>query len=304
MKNFHSPRVKILYNGIDKTDQIGWIDISIEDFESDEADVLRITMHWQNAKPREEDNIKIYVDDNFLGDFTISTIKYNYKISYEIEAISANYFKEFREKKNRTFEEMSYKEILTSIAKENGYEIKADFQRMDEITDLEQYDTSDCAFCKNIADDLELTFCIKSKTLIFIDKDKSRNRPEYELKENEIIDLNYQINHTKEYKSAIIRWFDREFNEWAETQVGNGRPVLKFSQYAIDENDAERIAQAKLKRQKNSVLAGSVTTMGVPFFAGGYITLSLNDEPKKIRAIISKITHKINSSWTSTVEFF
>ena len=114
---YRAPQIKILYNGVDKTNIIPWIDINIDDYESDESDVLNVIMHWDSPLPREEDEIKIYVDGAFLGDFTIATIKYNYKQSYEIEAISANFFKAFREKKNRTFKEQSYKKILESIAK-------------------------------------------------------------------------------------------------------------------------------------------------------------------------------------------
>ena len=301
---YRAPKIKILYNGVDKTDMIPWIDINIDDYESDESDVLNVLMHWSAPLPREEDEIKIYIDGAFLGDFTIATIKYNYKQSYEIEAISANFFKSFREKKNRTFKAQSYEQILRSIAKENGYNIKIDFNRMDEVGDIEQYDLSDCAFCKKIADDLEITFCVKNKTLIFIDKDKDHDRVEYTITEDEIIDLNYQINHTKKYNACEIKWFDSEKNKSVVSKVGVGTPVLKFSDFARDEAEALSKAEAKLKRQKNSVLAGTVSIHGRPFFAGGFINIKLKDEPKTLRAIISKITHSINNNWLSTIEFF
>ena len=80
--------------------------------------------------------------------------------------------------------------------------------------------------------------------------------------------------------------------------------MLKFSDFARDEAEALSKAEAKLKRQKNSVLAGTVSIHGRPFFAGGYINIKLKDEPKTLRAIISKITHSINNNWRSTIEFF
>ncbi|MDL0089947.1 phage late control D family protein [Campylobacter gastrosuis] len=303
LEQFKRPEVTILYNDVDKTDAIHWTDIQISDFESDEADTLSVTMLWSNAKPREDDNIKIFIDGYFLGSFTITTIKYNYLVSFEIEAISANYFKEFRQKKNRTFLDKSYKDILTQIAKENGYNLKIDFERMDEVGDLEQYDLSDCAFCKKIADDLEITFCVKNDTLIFIDKDKETKRTEYFLNDDEIFNLSYQINHAKIFNSCEIKWFDTKTNKSVVSKVGKGTPVLKFSDFARDKHEALRKANAKLKRQKNSVLAGSVSTISKPFFAGGYLTLNLKDEPFKLRALISKITHKINTSWTCEIEF-
>lgn len=303
LEQFKNPKVMILYNDVDKTDAIHYTDIQINDFESDEADTLSITMLWNNAKPRENDNIKIFVDGYFLGSFTITTIKYNYLISFEIEAISANYFKDFRQKKNRTFFNKSYKGILTQIAKENGYKLKIDFKRMDEVGDLEQYDLSDCAFCKKIADDLEITFCVKNDTLIFIDKDKQTKRTEYFLNEDEIFYLSYQINHSKVFNSCEIKWFDTKKNKSVVSKVGKGTPVLKFSDFARDKNEALKKASARLKRQNNNVLVGSVTAINKPFFAGGYININLSNEPYKLRALISKITHKISTSWICEIEF-
>jgi hypothetical protein len=36
----------------------------------------------------------------------------------------------------------------------------------------------------------------------------------------------------------------------------------------------------------------------------GYINIKLKDEPKTLRVIILKISHKINNNWLSTIEFF
>ena len=36
----------------------------------------------------------------------------------------------------------------------------------------------------------------------------------------------------------------------------------------------------------------------------GYINIKLKDEPKTLRVIISKISHRINNNWLSTIEFF
>ena len=42
---YRAPKIKILYNCVDKTDEIPWIDIGIDDYESDESDVLKVLMH-------------------------------------------------------------------------------------------------------------------------------------------------------------------------------------------------------------------------------------------------------------------
>ncbi|MGP1580320.1 MAG: phage late control D family protein [Wolinella sp.] len=303
LAQLNAPKIRILYNEADKTEAINWIDITINDFESDEADTLLLSIHWQSPIPRQKDNIKIYVDNHFLGSFVISTIRYNYKKSYEIEAISANFFESFKEKKNRTFLRQSYEQILRGIAKENGYNIKIDFARMKETGDIEQYDMSDCAFCYKIAKDLEITFCVKNNTLIFLEKDRQAPRVEYKISDDEIIDLTYQINHTKLYRACELKWFDTKRNRSFVAKAGKGTPILQVSDFARNKEEALKRAQARLIKQQNSYIQGTLTTHGVAFFAGGYINITLDDEVKNIRALITKITHKINNNWISTIEF-
>lgn len=240
-----------------------------------------------------------------MGHFIISTIKYNYKKTYEIEATSANFFNGFKEKKNRTFENSSYADIIKSIAKENGYNHKIDFKRASEITTLEQHDLSDSAICKKIADDLALTYCIKNNTLIFIEKDKEYKRIEYSISENDILAFNYEYKFLEVYKSIQLTWFNSADNTEEIITVGKGEPVKKMTSFETDKNEAIKKAQAKLKNQNNSEFKGNLRIHGKAFFAGAFLNIKLNEKPNNLRGIISKITHTITAQgWFCDIEIF
>jgi len=300
---YKAPKVKILYNGIDKTQAMDWISISIEDNEGKDTDKINITLGYGNTQPRFKDTIEIYVDDFFLGHFTIATIKTKYKKTYEIEAIAADFMSELKERKSRSHLGKSYKAVIESIAKEHDLNTKLNFERMNEITDLEQYDMSDVAFLQKIADRLNLTFTIKNKTIIFIDKDKVADRVTYSLDESDYIELNFEQTEITNYQSCEVTWHDTKTNKDEVAKVGNGEPVLKRQIFSADtKEEALKIAQSYLQQNQNGSFKGNVRCMGVPFFAGGYLNLQIEGETKLV--IIKKINHTINSAWISNIEFF
>ncbi|WP_226996910.1 hypothetical protein [Campylobacter pinnipediorum] len=174
---------------------------------------------------------------------------------------------------------------------------------MNDVVELEQHDLSDAAFCEKIADDLDLTFSIKNQTMIFIDKDKKADRVEYFLNDDDYIDLSFEQLETTNYKSCEVTWQDTKTNETKITKVGDGEPVLRRQLYSADtEQEALKIANSYLQQNQNNTFKGNVKCMGVAFFAGGYLNLQIENETK--RAIIKKITHTINKSWISDIEFF
>ena len=298
-----SPKVQIFYNGVDKTSSMDWISISITDNEGKDTDKLNITLGYGSPAPRFKDTIDIYVDSFFLGHFIIATIKTKYKRSYDIEAIAADFMSSLKDRKSRSHVKLSYRQIIENIAKEHGLNVKINFERSNEVVELEQHDMSDAAFCEKIANDLDLTFSIKNKTMIFIDRDKVTDRVEYDLSEDDYLELNFEQTEVTNYASCEVTWRDTKAGQDKVTVAGSGTPVLKRQIFSADsEAEALKIAQSYLQNKQNSSFKGNVRCMGVPFFAGGYLNLQINGETK--RAIIKKITHTINKAWISDIEFF
>lgn len=298
-----SPKVQIFYNGVDKTSSMDWISISITDNEGKDTDKLNITLGYGSPAPRFKDSIDIYVDGFFLGHFTIATIKTKYKRSYDIEAIAADFMSSLKDHKSRSHVKLSYRQIIENIAKEHGLNVKINFERSNEVVELEQHDMSDAAFCEKIANDLDLTFSIKNQTMIFIDRDKATDRVEYSLSEDDYLELNFEQTEVTNYASCEVTWRDTKAGQDKVTVAGSGTPVLKRQIFSADsEAEALKIAQSYLQNKQNSSFKGNVRCMGVPFFAGGYLNLQIEGEAK--RAIIKKITHTINKAWISDIEFF
>lgn len=298
-----SPRVQIFYNGVDKTSSMDWINISITDNEGKDTDKLNITLGYGSPAPRFKDSIEIYIDGFFLGHFIIATIKTKYKKIYDIEAISANFMSSLKDRKSRSHIKLSYKQIIENIAKEHGLNAKINFDRSNEVVELEQHDMSDAAFCEKLANDLDLTFSIKNKTMIFIDRDKVADRVEYSISEDDYLELNFEQAEIPNYASCEVTWRDTKAGQDKITIAGSGTPVLKRQIFSADsEAEALKIAKSYLQSKQNGVFKGNVRCMGVPFFAGGYLNLQIEGETKRV--IIKKITHTINKSWVSDIDFF
>ncbi|MGG7049051.1 MULTISPECIES: phage late control D family protein [unclassified Campylobacter] len=303
--SFHKPKVKILYNGKDKTAIMPWVNISIDDNEGDEADKLNIVLEYNSPKPRAKDTIEIYVNDNFLGKFIIVGIKFNYKKTIEIEAISADFTKDFKTKKNRTFLEKSYHKIISQIAKENNYNTKIDFDRSSEIVTLEQHDLSDVAFLHKIAKDLNLSFSVKNNTFIFLDRNKEKERLSYDYSADDAISLSYEFIHTSsQYKSCEVTWHNTKTGKDETVRVGSDEPTLKIVSMQDSKDEALKLAKSKLQVQKNSEIKGNMQIVGEPFFAGAYLNVYFSDTNKTMKFIIKKISHKISTAWISDIEFF
>ncbi len=302
--NFLKPRVKILYNGADKTHLMTWHKIKIEDNEGDEADKLNINLAWHNAKPRVKDEIKIYVNDYFLGSFTIVALKYDYKRSIEIEAISADFTKDFKTKKNRTFLNKTYADIIKQLAHENSYDFKIDFARSGEVVTLEQHDQSDVAFLDKTAKDLNLSFSVKNNTLIFYDRDKNSDRVTYKYDVNNAISFNWEEKETTKYGSCEVTWHNTKSGADEVVRVGQGAPTLKLVSMQDSEDEAFKLANSKLQNQKNGEKSANLKILGEPFFAGGFLRLTADGRAEPFKFIIKKITHNIDSSWQSDLELF
>lgn len=303
VKGFYKPYVKVFYNGVDKTSEFNWTSLTIEDYEGDLADRLSAVMVYSNARPKMKDAIEIFVNGLFLGKFVVSSVRVDYRVSFTIEAVSVDFMSDFTKEKNRTFENLSYKEIIESVAKENGYKTKIDFKRMDEVFLLEQHGESDMNLCDRLAKELELTFCVKNGYLIFYDRDNDSHRVTYRYNADDAISLSYTKREKEVYKSCEIKWHDTKWARHKVARVGSEEPCLNLTSMQKDEASALKFAESKLKNQKNLEISGNMSIMGEAFFAGGFIEILFDDEITK-KFIIKKVTHKINRAWISEIEFF
>ncbi|TLD80189.1 phage late control D family protein [Helicobacter sp. MIT 05-5293] len=303
IEQYIAPKFAITHKGNTKH-QMRILSLSYMDYEKDNVDMLSLTLAPHSKLPSFGDRIELLLGRsalNFMGAFYVSSIKENYLQHYTIEATSIDYTKEFKIIKSRSFESLSYAQILQSIARENNLKAKLDFKYQDSITHLEQNDESDSALCKRLADELDCSFSVKNDTLIFLDRDKSFDRRTYTINARDTLSLEIEYFAQKHYKSVELTYQDESGNT-RNVKVGKGVPIYRMSREAKDDNHALQMATTRLQALNAKKTKGHLSAIGRVLFAGGY--LSLTKDSTTSTHIITQVTHHLNSqSWNMNVEF-
>lgn len=303
IEQFIAPQFAITHKGI-RNHSLLILSLSYMDYEKDSVDTLSIILAPHSKLPSFGDRIELFLGRNslnFMGAFYVSSIKENYLQHYTIEATSIDYTKEFKIKKSRSFESLSYAQILQSIARENNLKTKLDFKYRDSITHIQQTNESDSALCKRLADELDCSFSVKNDTLIFLDRDKSFDRRAYAINARDTLSLEIEHFAQKHYKSVELTYQDESGNT-RNVKVGKGVPIYRMSREAKDDNHALQMATTRLQALNAKKTKGSLSTIGRVLFAGGYLQLKKDNATST--HIITQVTHNLDSqSWNMNLEF-
>ncbi|PAF50871.1 contractile injection system protein, VgrG/Pvc8 family [Helicobacter sp. 13S00477-4] len=296
---YKSCEFKITLNDKDISDLI--VSIAYEDFESDQSDTLKIKI-FPTITPKLKDKVRFYIDNHLIGSFSIASIAYTYKSSYECDCSSIDYSSNFRMRKNRSFDKLSYKQILQSIAKENNLTLKIDFKRMDEIVHIDQINQSDSSLCYHIAKELNLTQCIKNDTLIFLEK-ASEKKPSISLNASDCVSVSLQSYAKMFYQSVEVSYQNAQSNEGKTIKIGKSEPVLKRYLHSKSDDEAYKKAQGLFKSIQSNKKKGTLEIAGRLIYAGTLLKLS-GDKELEGQYVINKVSHSIDSSgWRILVEF-
>ncbi|PAF49201.1 hypothetical protein BKH41_03725 [Helicobacter sp. 12S02232-10] len=297
--NYNNHQFKITLNDKDISHLV--TSISYEDFESDKSDTLKIKL-FPSIKPNLKDKIKFFIDNHLMGSFYIASIEYTYKTSYEIECASIDFTSNLRTKKNRSFDKLSYQQILESIAKENNLTPKIDFNRMDEIVHINQINQSDSSLLFHIAKELNLTQSIKNDTLIFLEKN-SNKKPTITMNADDCISVKLESYSKLFYKSVEVTYQNTETNALKTIRIGQEEPTLKRSIHSKTDDEAYKRAEGYYKSIQSDKRKGSIESIGRIIYAGTILKLG-GDEEISGEYVIKKISHSIDSSgWRMSVEF-
>ncbi|WP_300446155.1 phage late control D family protein [Helicobacter typhlonius] len=303
IEQYIAPHFALTHKGSTKH-QMKILSLSYMDYEKDNVDMLSLTLAPNSKLPSFGDRIELLLGRNslnFMGAFYVSSIKESYLHHYTIEATSIDYTKEFKILKSRSFENLSYAQILQSVARENNLKTKLDFKYKDSITYIEQIDESDSALCKRLADELDCSFSVKNDTLIFIDRDKRFDRRVYNINAADTLSLEIEHFAQMHYKSVELTYQDESGNT-RNVKVGKGMPIYKMSREAKDDNHALQMATTRLQMLNAKKLKGSLSAIGRVLFAGGYLALTKDNTTST--HIITQVTHTLDSkAWNMSLEF-
>lgn len=296
---YSSPDFKITLNDKDISHLV--ISIVYEDFESNNSDTLKIKLFPQ-ITPKLKDKLQFYINSNLMGSFSIASIAYTYKSSYEIDCSSIDFNSNFKMRKNRSFDNLSYKQILESIAKENNFTLKIDFDRMNEIVHIDQINESDSSVCHKIATELNLTQCVKNDTLIFLQK-HSEKKPTIYLKASDCVNVSLESYAKLFYKSVVVSYQDKDTSKAKTIRIGKEEPTLKRFLHSKSDDEAYKKAEGIFKSIQSNKKKGSLELPGRVIYAGTILRLS-GDKELEGEYIINKVSHNIDcNGWKVSVVF-
>jgi uncharacterized protein len=185
------------------------------------------------------------------------------------------------------------------IAERNKLQHKCDV--VANIKSISQTNESDLSFMERLSKKYGAIFCIKNNTLLFL---KERGDEfKFKLHVNECKALNIKYANRLIYNSVSASWHKTKENNIEKITVGEDNPEYHINRTFTDKKMARISCKAKLKELSEGTKAGSLTTTGRNFFAGGILELKGAGEDSG-EYKIKKVTHNISASgYTINFEF-
>ncbi len=307
MTNF-TPSFKLLANDKDITEHLqkNLISLSFKDEAGIISDEITLEVVGEFKRPKYQDKLKLWLGYKesglwYCGCFAVQTSERTLHTT-NITATGVDFSGTLKQKKNRSWEKVSLKEIVERIAKEHSLSYKADFGEV-KILYAAQHNESDLNFLKRFAKAHEAVFSIKDNQILFLRKAESEKLPLARIDLNEVESFSIKHSNKTSYASAKAIWHDTKENKIKEVIVGSGEPQLRIEHSFKDSAEAKLRAEAKLKSANAGIVSGNLTIYGSKIYAGGKLELSNAKEDNGIYHIKS-VTHTLNANgFITSVEF-
>lgn len=317
--------LSVIYKGKDISKDISssLINFTYTDNEQGKADEIELLLEnkkglWSGSWYPEkgsviEAGLKLY-DWNKMGEiinvkwgrFTIDELTLSSAGTFSMKAISEKCAGAFStEKKCRTFENITLKDMVTKIADENNMQLVYKAQKNTKYTKLYQLYYTDSSFIFMQCDKAGHKCKISDDKIIVYDT--SIKNTGIKLKPSNVSAYEFKGKTFGTYKAAEVKYFNAESGEVvtyrAEDANIKNDSVLIIDEHAESSEEAKIIAESELKKANDKEITGSVSLMGNPeiwtaseidiadvgVFSGTYI--------------IEKVTHSISNSSGYTTSF-
>lgn len=233
------------------------------------------------------------------GRFTIDELASSSAGIFSMKAISekcAGAF--FVEKRCRTFENISFKEMCEKITSENNMSLIYKAKNNIKYTKLYQLYSSDASFL------LLQAYKAGTKAKIVDDKliiyDISIKNTGIKLSPENVKSYEFKSKTFGTYSACEVKYFNTETGEVvtyrAEDENIKNDSVLVIEEYAENTEQAKNLAEAELKKANDKEITGSVVLMGNPeIWTASEIDI---DEVGVFSGtyIVEKVTHSISNS--------
>lgn len=243
------------------------------------------------------------------GKFIIDDLTMSSNGTFTIKAISEKSAGSFQtEKKCRTFENISLKEICQKIADENNMKLYYKPEKNIKYSKLYQLYYTDASFIFMQCDKAGY-YCKISGDKIFI-YDSSIKNSNITLKPSDLSSYEFNSKTFGTYNAAEVKYFNPDTGEVITYKAVDNNiktdSVLIIDKHADSSESAKSIAESELKKANNKEITGSFSLMGNPeLFTGTEINIA-DVGVFAGNYIIEKVTHSIsqNQGYVSTVECY
>lgn len=271
-----TPNYTLLLNGSPVSDVFkrAVIEIGIKDEVELVSDELTLKLTKPIDKPLFGDRFEFalgYGSERFdFGSFTVQTVNESV-LSYTIQATGVDYGSSLKEKKNKSYENLSLKELVEQLANRNGLDVRCDFDDLF-FKYISQTHESDLNFLRRLSEKYGAIFNIKKNTVVFLKK-TTETLTEVSFDVNALVDLNIKHLAKIYYNSCqTLHWNTKE-NKKVETTVGSGDPIFIMKGFFNTQDEAKIAAKNKLKTLQADTVQGSFQAVGVKLYAGWRVRL-------------------------------
>lgn len=327
-----SAKFKLLYNGVDITEDITRYGTSVSYIDNDEgeSDQIEVVLEdvdslWKNSwYPEKGAKLTLSIgfdsDDRLVdyGDFEIDEITVNGPPdTVTIRALAALIKSSLRTKRSKSFENVTLREIAAYIAAKNKLTLQGNIPsvRFDRVT---QYREKDLSFLRRISIEYGCLFSVRGSKLVFtVSKDLEAAEAVATIDRSEIKTFSLKDKTGETYKNARSTYRNPGTGKIHTATVDKveNRDGYTYSQISTDDtleirSKAENSEQAEKKAEAALHYKNSRQTEGTLVMEGNRVFVSGNNFNLTGLGILSgkyyikKSTHKISKSggYETTVE--
>lgn len=240
------------------------------------------------------------------GRFTIDELSLASAGTFMMKAISekcAGAF--FTEKKCRTFENITLKEMCEKIASENNMGLIYKAKNNIKYSRVYQLYYTDASFLFMQADKAGCKSKISNDKIIIYDS--SIKNTGIKLSSKDVKSYEFKSKTFGTYKACEVKYFNTETGEVvtyrAEDENIKNDSVLIIDEHAESSEDAKLLAESELKKANDKEITATISLMGNPeIFTGCQLEIS-DVGIFEGKYIVEKVTHSISNSQVYTTSF-
>ncbi|WP_324171972.1 hypothetical protein [Sulfurimonas sp.] len=306
-----TPLFRLVANDKDVTSHIAsnLKSISFSDEDGLKSDKIDISVYGDFKRPQYKDELKLYLyyqeqsKEFYCGLFIVQNTTWNIDNSITISATATNFSNSLKELRNRSFKEISMKNIVSQIASEQNLKVKCDY---DDIfyPYKAQSNESDIAFLGRMAKELNAVYSIKNETIIFLRQDEKSTLKTVTIDAKNCDSLTIKNSNKTYYKSATCKYQDTKENKIQTIRVGDEKPSYQIQETFTNKSNLEVQAKAKLTQLNKGVKSGSFKIAGFGIYARSNLRFLNIKQEDDVTYHIDTILHTLNDSgWNMSVTF-